>query len=207
MVEVSTPSAATSNDLFRGLFLRWNIIAVVGMGWLGYKLRELCSGGGGQRVGGPAGSLRAPTSTTPVIEAPTSEVSVLERQAFDRRSVACVMMSTWFCGPQGRYSPTRSVEEGIFLNGLPITTFREVDVVAHDVSARRAMCRGMLPRCTRQCADCGRIMHEPCGAVCFFCDDVACAEHTALRDRYARFKHRLGEAPNSGSLCESGLYS
>ncbi len=77
----------------------------------------------------------------------------------------------------------------MFLNGFLITTFHEVDVVARDINAKCAVCRGgPLPRRTGQCTDCSRVMHEHCGMARFFCDDMACIEHTASHERCTWFE-------------------
>ncbi len=91
------------------IFFVWSIFASMGVMWLTSKLHWFVSKA--QQFFGQEGGrdIRVGLAGLPGL--------TIERSA-ELRKVGCRSMSTWLGGPKARYSPTRVVDPGVFVNRL-----------------------------------------------------------------------------------------
>ena len=100
------------------MFATWTILAGLGVLWLidkGQKLWNLIF----VQEGGRREQERA--------------VRRSSEQRAECRSVACMSMSSWLYGRTGRFVPTRACDQGVFLDGMPISVDREMAVHSRDI--------------------------------------------------------------------------
>ena len=123
LIEVLSEEAAQATFPW-WMFATWTILAGLGVLWLidkGQKLWNLIFfQEGGRREQERAGHV-------------CQIVRRSSEQRAECRSVACMSMSSWLYGRTGRFVPTRACDQGVCLDGMPISVDREMAVHSRDI--------------------------------------------------------------------------
>ena len=127
--------------------LVWLGLAVIGMIWLIKTGGELFSAAVRRERREPTIPLRRRDS--PRIRGST-------------RTIACMTMSTRMKGQGLRFQPTKEIDEGAFIDGLPVNQNVEMDSKIRDICDRCATCNKYMGREKVLCRTCFKSVHDFC---------------------------------------------